>query len=177
MFESEAEDRAVGLTGSCLEVGVPARADDEGLDPRRQLVHHALVVRVVERRVPLEPIGELDRRHAQKKIDTLVRDLSGVDGLSGEAGRRRDGNSEDLVSRNLVVTADVEGHAAIQNSELESDFVGRSLLRLEIGVGDRVLGREPRLIRDRVGADVGGDELVRVGIVAHLRNGRAQLGV
>src|SRR5438128_11097026 len=64
--EPVSEDGTIGLTLSRLDVRIPGASDHKGLDARGELVDHALVAGVVERRVPRHATRGLYRRQAEQ---------------------------------------------------------------------------------------------------------------
>ncbi|SRR5258706_15416539 len=133
---------AVGNTELCLDSRREKAAEQQRGNSRRQLGHCALVVTVVERRIPREPVLQLNWCNANNELDTLVSDLSSVNRLDCEARRVRDRRIEDLIPCVLVVPASVERDATVEQAELESKFSGVRDLRFQRTVGKCVAKSE-----------------------------------
>ena len=137
----------------------------------------ALVVGHIERDVPAEVIVA-HRCDGQQQFHALVGQFPYVDHLGAEAGGAGNTSVEDVILRFPVVVGEVHSNAVVKHAQVEAEF--------DLGIRQR--GK--RCIGDLAGSDaaqrlaevalaeqpVGQQQLVGVGVAAHLCPGSAQFG-
>ena len=168
---------AVRLAGIGRDADAPVRAHDDALHAVVERQHLVRVLRPVQNHAPAQ-VGPLDRRQGRRQLDAAVAHLTGVHNGLAVARGLRDRDRQDLVRGGLLVQRGVQGHAVVEQPEIDADLLTRRLLRFEVGVrqpvGRGVAGLAgPR----RQAGGVHGPKLVGIGVVADASPARTQLAI
>ena len=175
-----AADNAIGFAFLLEDVGGLSAAytnlEQFAVNFRVQQAHDlALVVGHIERDVPAEVIVA-HRCDGQQQFHALIGQFPYVDHLGAKAGGAGNTSVEDVVFRFAVVVGEVHSNAVVKHAQVEAEF--------DLGIRQR--GK--RCIGNLAGSDaaqrlaqvalaeqpVGQQQLVRVGVAAHLCPGSTQ---